>query len=320
MYKIHNLEEYNEVMRLRNTFGWGSTKISYYLSNNDILIKERTIDSWLHENNKPFEEKLITKIPEESKLLNNHKAYILGVLCGDGYTSTNHRVGLSVCDFDFIQEFKKCIKLVYNLDLKIKKRIVKNSRFKSTKPIYCGVIVSKRAWLDILRYDSFKTKTWIVPKEILDSSGLNIKSNFLKGIFDSEGTIRLKKKGHGYLQTCSGNNSSLLVIQDMLLRDFNIKMRVRYNNVGVMVLYTERYEDINNFSNKIGFVIDRKQKMLKYVLSTYKRKGLRRYNKEFKDKALKMLDQGYSASQIGKILNFNRTNVYDFIKQANRDS
>lgn len=87
-----------------------------------------------------------------------------------------------------------------------------------------------------------------------------------------------------------------------------------------MVLYSERYKDIKNFYDKIGFSIKRKQERLISSLSTYKRKGLRSYDNHFKLKVLNLLQEGYSAYKIGKILDFPYTNVYDFIKQYNKQN
>ena len=36
MYNLHSLEEYEKVMHLRNTFGWGSKRISSFLKNEHI--------------------------------------------------------------------------------------------------------------------------------------------------------------------------------------------------------------------------------------------------------------------------------------------
>ena len=101
-------------------------------------------------------------------------------------------------------------------------------------------------------------------------------------------------------------------------KDFDINLKIKYNNVGVMVLYSERYKNIKKFYDKIGFSIKRKQDRLILSLLTYKRKGLRSYDSEFKSKVLDLLKKGHSAYKIGKMLDFPYTNVYDFIKQNRR--
>lgn len=326
MYNTHNLEDYNRVIELRKKFGWGSTKISSFLLKQGLNIKKGVIDGWIYYNKRPFQEVIIHKIPEKSRLLTKEKAYLLGVLCGDGYIRIHKSghgflVGLNVCDEDFADEFVKCLKEVYTLPPSKKFRKYRATNFcENPKSQFAVNLTSKLVVYDLLRYSkSFKTKEWKIPKQILESS-LEIKSNFLKGLFDSEGTIRLKRKGHAYLQICSGNNCSLLKVRDLLKKDFDIDLKIGYNNVNVMVLYSENYKNIKNYYNKIGFSIKRKQEKLLYCLSTYKRKGLRKYNKEFKLKVLGLLKEGYSTREIGKMLNFNYTNIYDFIKQDKRDN
>jgi len=323
-YCKYTLEEYNQVMNLRKNFGWGPTKISSFLFDKGINIKEGAIIGWIHKNKRPYEEVLIKKIPEESKILTEEKAYILGVLCGDGYLTfqkekSRYLIGLDVCDEDFADEFRRCLKEVYGL---LPSKILRNRRVtnfsKNPKLMYCIYLTSKLVVEDLLRYSkSFKTKEWTVPEEILNSS-IEIKSAFLRGLFDSEGTIIDLSKGRAILQLCSGNDKSLLVIKDILLNDFGVNTKIDFNNNKVMQLRTYRYENIKNFSDKIGFTIKRKKEKLAFCLSSYKRKGLRKYNQDFKANVLQLLSQGFSAYKIGKILKFPHTNVYDFVKQQNR--
>ena len=246
----------------------------------------------------------------------------MGVLCGDGYIriqKSSYLVGLDVTDEDFADEFRQCLNKVYGLLPSKNYRPKRVTNFSNdAKPRYVINLTSKLVVLDLLRYsDSFKTYEWTIPEQIKNSD-LQIKSLFLKGLFDSEGTIRLKKKGNAYLQLASGNHKSLLEVKEMLEKDFQINTKVRYNQNKVMMLCSERYKDIKNFSDRIGFTIGRKCKMLAFCLSSYKRKGLRSYNEEFKLNVLKLLNEGYSAYKIGKMLEFPHTNVYDFIKQHER--
>lgn len=324
MYKTHSLEEYEEVMSLRKKFGWGAKKISNFLFNKGIYIKSGAIAGWLYANKRPFKEIIINKIPKKSKFLTKEKSYILGTLCGDGYiriqkSSHSYLVGLNVTDEDFADEFRKCLKKVYNLVPSKKFKKLKYTNYcDNPKPQYIINLTSKLVVQDLLQYlTSFKTKEWSVPNQIKNSHKI-IKSYFLRGFFDSEGSISLKKKGHAHLQIYSINEKSLLIIKQILLKDFDINTNIRFTSNNVLVLSTERYKDIKNFSDKIGFTIERKSKTLELSLQSYKRKGLRRYNKNFKLKVLNILDKGYSAYKIGKILDFPYTNVYDFIKQNNK--
>jgi intein-encoded DNA endonuclease-like protein len=314
----HSLREYTEVIALREKFGWGSKRISSFLSRRGYTIKKGAIDRWLYGGALPKEHYHV--LPPHSFALSSEKAYLLGVFCGDGYLSTGYRVGLEVADLDFLKEFQRCLFVVYGSQAKIYTRSPRRTNYGYAKPHYSVTLGSKEIYLDLLRYDpsSFKSKTWIVPQEIKQAS-LQIKSSFLKGLFDSEGTIRLKAKGSSGLQLCSGNLSSLLEIKEMLLRDFDICMKLSSHKNRVPIIYTETYKDIKSFSNLIGFTIQRKKNTLAHCLSTYKRKGLRRYSPEFKVHTLDLLRQGYSTYRIGKMLGFSYTNIHDFIKQAARN-
>lgn len=322
MYRTHTLKEYDEVIELRN-LGWGATKISTSLSYKGIFIKKGTIAGWIYRNKKPFEEKTLKRIPENSKLLTKEKAYILGVLCGDGYIriqniSAGYLVGLDVCDEEFADEFRRCLREVYGLLPSKKVRRRKSTNFTTTpKPQYVINLLSKLVIQNLLSYsNSFKTKDWEIPLKILKAD-LEIKSAFLRGLFDSEGTIRLKKKGHACLQICSGNKHSLYIIREMLKKDFDINLKSKSQR-NMLILVTERYKDIKNFSDKIGFSIRRKEETLDSCLLSYKRKGLRTYDPEFKLKVLNLLEEGHSAYKIGKMLGFSHTNIYDFMKQYHK--
>ena len=114
--------DYEKVMELRNCYHFGAKKISFFLSKQGINISRRAIEGWNYSGKKPFQEKILNFIKESSIILNEDKAYILGVLCGDGWITTKSRFGLNAIDLDFVQEFKRCIFEVYGLNCSIIKR------------------------------------------------------------------------------------------------------------------------------------------------------------------------------------------------------
>ncbi len=101
-YKTHSLEEYNKVIKLKN-LGLNPTQICSFLLKNGMEIKYNTFYDWIHYKKKPFQDKVISKIPEESKVLTKEKGYVLGVLCGDGKKLIGYK------NPDFIAEDKKLI-------------------------------------------------------------------------------------------------------------------------------------------------------------------------------------------------------------------
>jgi len=317
----YSMEDYNLVMKLRKK-GLGARKIKRELENtNRNYITIGTITRWIYQNVKPFQFKIIEQLKEGYGNISKEKAYIFGVLCGDGCVSTNNLISLKVTDLDFAEEFSRCMEKVYGLCTDIHLRdgqITNMTKGKKGKDTYNWEKRSKLAHQDLSKYSDFKTETWVIPKEILETSDLSLKSAFLRGLFDSEGTARLKNKGHAYLQICSGNDSSLLIVKNMLEKDFDIKTSINYSQGDVMVLSSENYKYIKNFADKINFTIKRKKISLANALATYKRKGLARYDIEFKKKVLDLLNQGHSAYKIGKTLKFPYTNIYDFVKQRKR--
>lgn len=277
IYITHTLEEYNEVTKLKK-LGLGPTQIHSLLLKKGINIKYNTMYDWIHYNKKPFQEKILSKIPVESKLLTKEKAYVLGVLCGDGYIrihkSGQFLVGLNVCDEDFADEFRRCLQVVYRLNPSKNLRKVRFTNYTNTpKPSYYINLTSKLVVMDLLRYaKSFKTKDWKVPKEIINSD-LEIKSAFIRGIFDSEGSITLKKPSGAYLTVCSGNVKSLLKVRKILKNDFDINLVTYYSEKDFLRIKSGGYDNIKNFSDKIGFTIQRKKRVLERALSNFKIKS-----------------------------------------------
>lgn len=316
MYRTHTIEEYTEVMKLRKE-GLGPTKIFSFLSKKGFNISYGALYDWIHTNKRPFQDKILNKISSQSKFLTKEKAYILGVLCGDGYiriTKSGHGflVGLDVCDEDFADEFRRCIKEVYDLLASKKIKTPGPTNFSTNpKQMYVINLTSKLVVKDLLQYaKSFKTKEWAVPEEIL-SSNTKIKSAFIRGLFDSEGSVTLKRPGGVYLSVCSGNKNSLLKIKEILKYNFDIDLSV-FNDKSVVRLKSSGYKNIKNFAEKINFTIKRKRENLEWGLSTFKRKGVRRYSLDFKKKALELLEKYEDPNFVASLVGTNPSNIYDW--------
>ena len=74
----------------------------YYGYSNIILTNG--LEFRFYRNAKPFQQVIIKNIKEGYQNLNESKAYLLGVLCGDGWVTTDYRIGLNVTDLDFIEK------------------------------------------------------------------------------------------------------------------------------------------------------------------------------------------------------------------------
>ena len=97
-------EDYNRVMQLRKN-GFGVKKIHNFLLKENKFITKGAISRWIYRNAKQFQQVIVKNIKRGYQNLNESKAYLLGVLCGDGWVTTDYRIGLNVTDLDFIGEF-----------------------------------------------------------------------------------------------------------------------------------------------------------------------------------------------------------------------
>ncbi len=316
MYKTHTLDEYEQVMILRGK-GWSLPQIFSFLSQKGVNISYGAISDWIYTSKKPFQEKILSKISQQPKFLTTEKSYILGVLCGDGYlrireSSGQYLVGLNVIDEDFANEFRSALEKVYGLlPTKHIKKTKSTNVCAKPKLQYVISLTSKRAVQDLLKYSSsFKTKEWIVPEEVFHSP-LEVKAAFIRGLFDSEGCVSLKKPHGIYLYVCSGNKEPLLKIQEILSKDFDMHLRACYDGC-ITRLKSSGYENVKNFYERINFTIKRKKDILRVGLSTYMRKGVKRYSLEFKKNALKLLEIYKDVRFVSQLLDTSNANLYDW--------
>ncbi len=185
--------------------------------------------------------------------LTSEKAYILGVLCGDGYIRPG-AIRLEIrYDEEFIKRFTECINTVYGLDFRYKYYEKKNSFVMSIT----SEIISK----DLLRYGKFGAFEWGVPKEVVTSNSLDITSNFLEGMYDSEGTV-----GRSAIVLTSVSKKGVYGMCKLLKR-LGIKSKVSIYKEKYYYLYIFRKERFKIYREKIGFTIKRKQEKLDSILA-----------------------------------------------------
>lgn len=202
--------------------------------------------------------------------MTREKAYILGVLCGDG-TINNSCVRLDVTDVDFINVFREKVSEAYGY----KGSIVKNPSRKWTiegrsgiaKPIFSFHAYGKKIVEDILLFDRddshFKSDNWLVPYEILNSNDETIINMFLKGICDSEGCVKTTRKRTSQvsIEIAFGKNGKALIECMELFKKIGIpsvKSRTRTS----LTLIIRGFPNLVVFQKKIGFSINRKKTKL----------------------------------------------------------
>lgn len=221
----------------------------------------------------------VTKvIPNQSyKQLIPDRAYILGVMCGDGCVFSGiaqkknwqyklYVVHLSVKDKDFIDEFIRCVKNVYGVTPSLYYR-ERNKINKNWSNIWIAKITRKEIYNDLSSY-KFGCKNWSVPQEVINSYDNNIIGSFLRGFYDSEGSVLKGPRSFG-INVTSINSSGLLQIK-MLLE----KMKIKCSNLmidkrpanPVFSFAISKKESLKMFLNGVGFAIQRKQNKIKEYL------------------------------------------------------
>lgn len=200
------------------------------------------------------EHKLVRPTKDYS-LLNPDKAYILGVLCGDGHINPIF-IGFEIRhDHDFIKEFIRCFNTVYGLKYDYKRYKPRNTLLvRINNQIICK---------DLSRYGKFGTKEWNVPNEILKSKDEKIIGSFLRGFFDSEGSVSRSTI------VCSSINKTGLDEIAELLSILGIKSTIKpIRNGKYYTLYIFRKERFKIFRDKVGFSIKRKINKVNDILNT----------------------------------------------------
>lgn len=251
------------------------------------------------------------RLPEDLKLDKN-LAYILGVLCGDGYMDYNNKrmtyyIGLDVVDKDFFEEFKKTL---YNF-FKIKPTDeFKKSKNEKWKDQFITRLCSRAVCDYINNIGDFKRDRWRVP-DMLKNSDKSVKGAFLRGYFDSEGNV---DKGSRRVSAPSINLKGIKEIQ-FLLNDFGIRSKIELKErTGYLDIYVLKIQDrksIELFSEYIGFSIKRKQRLLDDLIRSYKfTKILPEELKIKRGQILFLKEKGLKFGEIARVLNMNPTTVW----------
>jgi len=210
---------------------------------------------------KELGEKRLTIPKKDYSPLTPEKAYIYGVLIGDGCINKKFLKLEIRNDTEFVQEFSDSLKRVYG--------IFYNYRYYKPRNSYILDAASHIICKDLLSKGSFGTYSWRVPNEIIQSNDEKIMGYFLRGFYDSEGSV-----GDGCITLSSINISGLKQV-GYLLEKIGIKNTIKPIRGGkYRVLYIFRKQRFKLFRNKIGFTIKRKREKLNGLLKND------RYHKE----------------------------------------
>lgn len=276
MYSAH---QYREVQTMHKK-GFNMVSISKVLG-----IKYDVVRGWLTRGHAPIciSEKfknrdmrkphLIqrTQLKADYNNLTESKAYILGVLCGDA--SLNKRsIELNTIDGDFALEFATAMYKHYGIKSSMSIRGEKLLYSKQYQKFYmCQaqarcIASSINVIEDITRYGLFKAEVWRIPVEITVVNNI-IKSAFLRGWFDSEGSYY-----KGNITAVSVNLVGLQQIQ-RLICDVGIHSQLttqtdKYYKKAYHRLFITGHTNLQRFADVIGFSIRRKQNQLIQRINT----------------------------------------------------
>ena len=197
----------------------------------------------------------IKKLKKGSDKLTKEKARLIAHLIGDGaHYKTGHDYVLKyeVRDEESLQQFNDDIIKVYGL----KPSWWLNTSGITGKPIKFVRLRSKLAFEDLLIYATYFSADWKLKLPILNTP-LKIKKEFLRALFDDEGSVRSKWRVSLY----SINKKGLFQIKKML-KELRIESKVEVGFGCKRNVYALSIKDLKLFRNKISFSLIRKQQKL----------------------------------------------------------
>jgi|GEM_PF-4427310 len=191
------------------------------------------------------------KLTEEQKNMTPELAYILGVMFGDGYCSGVCQIKLGVIDKDFRDNFSQVINRWLGISPKL-------HEYRRRGRLYYEAHFNSIDVRDFI-YEFLRKKK--IPEEITKSRNEKIKRMFIRGFFDSEGSVIMNKLR--IVKACNKNTDVLESIKGMLISmGFDSQHIGEYRNpngVHVICLYRG---NLKLFKEKIGLSIKRKMDKL----------------------------------------------------------
>ncbi|MFH1972034.1 MAG: LAGLIDADG family homing endonuclease [archaeon] len=286
--KRYTLKEYDLAIFLAKQ-GFGSLRISKIIS-----IPKGTIEYWINRGGKPYDysesrikainskenikrlrkvskysqplavekaQKINTKkLQTSSFILSENLGYVLGVIFGDGHTSEkSRRIILAAIDKDFVLEFKNNLEKWSGFESRIFLRVI------PTDNIIKNRLPQWTCYLDTIEGAKFISTFDL--DSLLDTTN-KIKCSFLKGLYDSEGSI--SKDGIIFYNS----DKKLIYLIKNLLNSLGIFPTLNVYEAkslsGKLIKYYHlsiyRKEYLKKYQNLIGFSIGRKSKTLKSLI------------------------------------------------------
>ena len=201
----------------------------------------------------------IKKLKKGFDKLTKEKARLIAHLIGDGAhykTKHDYVMKYEVKDNESLQQFNDDVIKVYGLE----PSWGLNPSGMTGELIKLVVLRSKLAFEDLLRYATYFSADWELKEPILNSS-LEIKKEFLRALFDDEGSVRNKYT----ISLYSTNKRGLSQIKE-ILEEFGIKSRFEEGFGAKRNVYALSIKDFKLFNDMIGFGLVRKKQKLEEFL------------------------------------------------------
>lgn len=179
-----------------------------------------------------------------------NEAEIIGIMLGDGHIYPNNRsLRLRVRELDFCQNFKNLVECTYGIKAKIDNKYYYNCYVHST-------LLTKR----IINLTNHNKK---IPKFILKRDN-KIKARFVRGFFDSEGSMDVIYNRRQIVLT--QKNKEILLQIKSLLHNLGIQSKYFEKRTGGDKLVISLLENLEKYYKLIGFSIKYKQEKLKEAI------------------------------------------------------
>jgi intein/homing endonuclease len=208
------------------------------------------------------------KFPNFPFLLDKKLARILGNLIGDGCISVDSRNCLRVfytnLDDILINKFKRTVKEYFG-NIQLGDSIGSRGQHIIYLPKIIGIIIRKIGC-------KTRSSSAEIPEIILNAN-LEIKSEFLRGLYDDDGFVILDEKGSNrVVGLASGSWNLVNHVKKILLVDFGIESLIIPSHESTYSLIIDNRADIIKFKEKIGFTSKfYKQILLEKLIKSYKR-------------------------------------------------
>lgn len=171
------------------------------------------------------------------------EAEIIGIMLGDGHIMQNNcSIRLRVRELDFCQHFKNLIQRTYCTEAPL-----------DDKYYYNCYAHSKLLTQRIIQLTNHNTE---IPGFVLNGNN-EIKARFLRGFFDSEGSVDVIYNRRQIVLT--QNNAKMLLQIKGLLRDMGIQSKYVFKKVGSDKLIISLLRNLERYQKLVGFAINYKQ-------------------------------------------------------------